>query len=379
MGRFGDGIGTAADLGTAVEAAVAQAMAPLHGRTPDLAVAFVCGPDAENVGERALALTGARATLGCTAEGVMGAGVGVQDVSAVSVWVAELPGATLRTFHLEVLPADGAAAVVGVPEPRPDDDVMIVLADPFSFPVDGFLQQVARVLPGVPVAGALAHGAAGPGSTRLWVDGRTVGRGAVGVVASGTGARAVLSQGCRPVGPEMLVTEAAGNVVRGLSLERARDKVQGVLVDLPPGDQALASRGLYLGIAAAEGKDEPEYLVRSVVSVDQDGYGLVLAHPVEVGQTVRLHVRDADAADADLREALGRVRSPGSGALLLSCRGRGGGTFGPSYGGTSHDAQAVREALGADAVGGLFTAGEIGPVGERSWLHGFSASVVVFP
>jgi small ligand-binding sensory domain FIST len=318
-------------------------------------------------------------TLGCTAEGVVGGGVGVQDVSAVSVWVAELPGATLRPFHLEVLPVEGAAAVVGVPEHRPDDDVMIVLVDPFSFPVDGFLQQVTRVLPGVPVTGALAHGAAGPGSTRLWVDGRAVGRGAVGVLTSGSGARAVVSQGCRPVGPEMVVTEAAGNVVRGLSLERARDKVQSVLVDLPPGDQALASRGLYLGLAAAEGKDEPEYLVRSVVGVDADGSGLVMAHPVEVGQTARLHVRDADAADADLRTALARVRAPGSGALVLSCRGRGGGLFGPSYGGSSHDAQAVREALGADAVGGMFTAGEIGPVGERSWLHGSTASVVVFP
>lgn len=379
MGHFGDGIGTAADLGTAVEAAVAQALAPLHGRTPDLALVFVSGPEADAAGERALALTGARATLGCTAEGVVGGGVGVQDVSAVSVWVAELPGATLRTFHLEVLPADGAAAVVGLPEPHPGDDVMIVFLDPFSFPVDGFLQQVARVHPGVPVAGALAHGAAGPGSTRLWVDGRTVGRGAVGLVAAGSGARAVVSQGSRPVGPEMLVTEAHGNVVRGLSLELARDKVQAVLVDLPPGDQALASRGLYLGLAAKEGADEPEYLVRAVVGVDEDGFGLVVAHPVEVGQTARLHVRDADAADADLREVLGRIAAPGSGALLMSCRGRGGSAFGPSYGGSSHDALAVREALGADAVGGLFTAGEIGPVGGRSWLHGFTASVVVFP
>lgn len=377
MGRYGDGIGTAADLSTAVEAAVAQAVAPLSGRTPDLAVVFVSGPDAEAAGERALALTGARATLGCTAEGVVGGGVGVQDVSAVSVWVAELPGARLRTFHLEVLPADGAAAVVGLPEPRPGDDLMLVLVDPFSFPVDGFLRQVSTVFPDVPVAGALAHGAAGPGSSRLWVDGRTVGRGAVGVVGTGTGARTVVSQGSRAVGPEMVVTAAEGNVVRGLSLEQARDKLHGVLADLPPADQALVSRGLYLGLAAKEGEDEPEYLVRTVVGVEDDG--LVLSHPVEVGQTARLHVRDADAADADLRAVLSGVVAPGCGALVMSCRGRGGGAFGPTYGGSSHDAQVVREALGADAVGGLFTAGEIGPVGGRSWLHGFTASVVVFP
>jgi len=377
MGRYGDGIGTTADLGAAVETAVAQALAPLGGRTPDLALAFVSGQDAEAAGARALALTGARSTLGCTAEGVVGGGVGVQDVSAVSVWVAELPGARLRTFHLEVLPADGAAAVVGLPEPQEGDDVMLVLVDPFSFPVDGFLAQVAALFPDLPVAGALAHGPAGPGSTRLWLDGRTVARGAVGVLGSGTGARAVVSQGSRAVGPEMLVTEAVGNVVGALSLERARDKVQSVLVDLPPGDQALASRGLYLGLAAKEGEDEPEYLVRTVVGMDGDA--LVLSHPAEVGQTARLHVRDADAADADLREVLAGAAAPGSGALLMSCRGRGRSAFGPTYGGSSHDALTAREALGADAVGGLFTAGEIGPVGGRSWLHGFTASVVVFP
>lgn len=377
MGRYGDGIGSAAELDVAVDRAVSQALAPLHGRAPDLAVVFASGPDAEVAGARALDLTGARATLGCTAEGVVGGGVGLEGVSAVSVFVAELPGARLRTFHLEVLPYEDAAAVVGLPEPRDGDDLVLVLADPFSFPVDGFLQQVARVLPGVPVAGALAHGPAGPGSTRLWVDGRTVGRGAVGLVAAGTGARVVVSQGSRPVGPEMLVTAAHGNVVQGLALEPARDKVQAVLADLPPADQALASRGLYLGLAAAEGQDDPEYLVRAVVSATGDG--LVVAHPVRVGQTARLHVRDADAADADLREVLGRVDHRGAGALLLTCRGRGGGAFGPSYGGASHDALVVRDALGADAVAGLFTAGEIGPVGDRSWLHGFTAAVVVLP
>src|SRR6202008_2575924 len=97
--------------------------------------------------ERALALTGARATLGCSAEGVVGGGVGVQGVSAVSVWVGILPGATLRTFHLEVLPVNGAAAVVGLPEELPTDDAMVLLADPYSFPTEGFVEQAAVARP----------------------------------------------------------------------------------------------------------------------------------------------------------------------------------------------------------------------------------------
>jgi small ligand-binding sensory domain FIST len=380
MGRYGDGLGVAHDLVQAAETAAYAALAKLGGRTPDLAVVFVSGPDATAAGERALALTGARATLGCSAEGVVGGGVGVQSVSAVSVWVGILPGATLRTFHLEVLPADGAAAVVGLPEARDDDDAMVLLVDPYSFPTEGFVEQAALARPGLPIVGGLAHGDAGPGSSRLWVDGRTVGRGAVGVVLSGSGARAVLSQGCRSVGPVMTVTDAEDNVVLGLAGLPALEKVREVLSDLAPPDQALVSMGLHVGIAAEEAHDAPEFLVRAVLGSDREREGLVLAERVAVGQTVRLMVRDADAADLDLKEALsGEPVGVGSGALLFSFRRRGAGLFGPSYGGVSHDAVVVREALAADAVGGFFAAGEIGPVGDRSYLHGFTASMLLLP
>lgn len=380
MGRYGDGLGVSLDLVEAAETAAHAALSRLGGRTPDLALAFVSGPDAGAAGERALGLTGARATLGCTAEGVVGGGVGVQGVCAVSVWVGVLPGAALRTFHLEVLPADGAAAVVGLPERSPQDEALLLLADPYSFPTDGFVHQAAQALPGLPVVGGLAHGDAGPGSTRMWVDGRTVGRGAVGVALSGTGAVAALSQGCRSVGPVMTVTEADENVVLGLAGSPALDKVREVLSDLAPPDQALASQSLQLGVAADESRLEPEFLARPVIGSARARGGLVLAERVQVGQTVRLQVRDADAADLDLKDTLGRMPGAlGGGALLFTCRRRGAGLFGPSYGGVSHDPVVVREALGADAVGGFFAAGEIGPVGGRSYLHGFTASVLVLP
>jgi small ligand-binding sensory domain FIST len=380
MGRYGDGLGVGHDLVQAAETAVAAALAPLGGREPDLALAFVSGPDAAGAGERALALTGARATLGCSAEGVVGGGVGVQGVSAVSVWVAILPGATLRTFHLEVLPVDGAAAVVGLPDGTPGDDAMLLLADPYSFPTEGFVEQAALALPGLPVLGGLAHGESGPGSSRLWVDGRTVGRGAVGVVLSGTGARAALSQGCRAVGPVMTITEAHGNVVLGLAGLPALDKLRDVLSDLAPPDQALASMGLHLGVAADEAEEQPEFLARTIIGTDEARGGLIVADRIAVGQTVRLQVRDADAADLDLKEVLSRQPvGVGGGALIFTCRRRGAGLFGPSYGGVSHDAIVVREALAADAVAGIFAAGEIGPVGARSYLHGLTASMLLLP
>jgi small ligand-binding sensory domain FIST len=379
VGRFGDGIGVSADLVEAAETAVAAALAPLHGRTPDLALVFVSGPDAEAAGERALALTGAAATLGCTAGGVLGAGQGVEGLSAVSVWVGVLPGATLRTFHLEVMPSDGRAAVVGMPETgAATDEVAVLLADPFSFPVEGFVTQAATTLPGLPFVGGVAHGPTGPGSTRLWVDGRTVDRGAVGVVVGGASARPLVSQGCRPIGPPMTVTRAAGNVVHALAGAPALEKVRAVLSTLPPPEQAMASSGLQLGIAADEYAEDHDYLVRAILGTEDEG--LVVGDLLRDGQTERLQVRDAAAASKDLHAALGRnPGQPGGGVLLFSCNGRGSGLFAPSYGGASHDVVAVRDGLAADAVAGFFAGGEIGPVAGRSHLHGFTASMVIFP
>jgi len=379
MGRFGDGIGISADLVEAAERAVAAALAPLHGRRPDLALVFVAGDDTAAAGERALALTGAVATLGCSAEGVLGAGTGVEGVSAVSVWVGVLPGASLRTFHLEVMPSEGRAAVIGLPEVSSrGDELAILLADPYSFPVDGFVAQAADALPGLPFVGGVAHGPAGPGSTCLWVDGRTVDRGAVGVLVEGASARPLVSQGCRPVGPPMTITAAAGNRIVGLAGLPAFEKVRQVLSSLPVPEQAMASAGLHLGIAADEYAEDHDFLVRGILGAE--GESLVVGGLVEAGQTVQLQVRDSEAADGDLRAALARCPGqPGSGALLFSCNGRGSALFGPSFGGASHDVVAVRDGLAADAVAGFFAGGEIGPVAGRSHLHGFTASMVIFP
>ena len=63
-----------------------------------------------------------------------------------------------------------------------------------------------------------------------------------------------------------------------------------------------------------------------------------------------------------------------SGALLFSCNGRGRGLFGRG----DHDAVALDEALAGAPAAGFFAAGEIGPVGGESFLHGFTATVAGF-
>lgn len=386
MARFGQAMVTGADLVTAAADAAARALAPLHGQVPDLAVVFVSGTDSDAVtaaAERAAEIAGAATTVGCSAGGVIGSGRAVEGVSAVVVWCAVLPGVRVRAFHLEVLPADGGMAVVGMPERTADDSVGLLLADPWSFPVDGFLARSNDALAGLPFVGGIAAGPRGRGSARLLLDRIVVDRGAVGVLLAGpVGGRAFVSQGCRPVGPAMTVTAADGNVILEVAGARAVDKLEEILAALPPEDQALASRGLQLGIAMDDYVEEPgqgDFLVRAIAGIDEHRAGLVVGDLVAVGRTVQFQLRDAQAADDDLRRTAKEFRSRSDldaieSALLFSCNGRGRLLFDRA----DHDVTVLTEELAADGVAGFFAAGEIGPVGGRNHLHGLSASVLAF-
>ena len=387
---FADGLGLDADLLVAAESAAQQAIIGLDGASADLVCAFVSGGDPEQVGaagERVARLMGAATMIGCSAEGVIGRARGVEGRAAVSVWACSLPGARLRSFHLEVMPADAGVAVIGMPERQDDDKVALLLADAYSFPADGFVSRANSAVAGLPIVGGLAAGARGAGSTRLWVDGRTVRRGAVGVVLGGdVPVQPLVSQGCRPIGPAMTVTKAAGNVIYELAGRPAIEKLERVLAELPPVEQALASRGLQLGFALdeyADDHDSGDFLVRGILGADPGSAGLVVGDLVEVGCTVRLQVRDADAADEDLHQLLAGFRissgAPVGGALLFSCNGRGSGMFGAGLGGADHDVTVVRQELATAGVAGFFAGGELGPVGGRNHLHGFTASVLAFP
>jgi small ligand-binding sensory domain FIST len=386
MARFGDGLAVDADLIVAAQRATTEALDAIDGQRPDLLAVFVCGGEAEVTGEallRAAGIAKSTATIGCSAPGVIAAGRGIEATSAVAVWCAVLPGVHARTFSLEVMPAESGMAVVGMPERQPDDEVAVLLADPWSFPVDGFIEQSNAALPGLPIVGGMAAGGRGRGSTRLLVDGQIVERGAVGVMLGGpVGSRAVVSQGCRPVGPAMTVTAAEGNVILELAGVPALRKLQDILAMLPPLEQALVSTGLQLGVARDEYVEEHvqgDFLIRGVAGADEARGGLVVGDLVPVGCTVRFQVRDASAADADLRETLEGFGTtfgsgPAEGALLFSCNGRGAHLFGTA----DHDPQLVMSRLVDRGVAGCFAAGEIGPVGGRNFVHGFTASILAF-
>jgi small ligand-binding sensory domain FIST len=185
-----------------------------------------------------------------------------------------------------------------------------------------------------------------------------------------------------PVGPEMVVTACEGNVIHELASRPALVRIREAIGELGPEERALAARGLLLGIVIDANRPEYErgdFLVRGILGADQETGSITVGETLRVGQAVRLHVRDGESADADLRAVLdrelGTLSVPPAGALMFTCNGRGRGMFGTP----DHDASALEEALSGAPAAGFFCAGEIGPVGARNFLHGFTATVAVFP
>jgi len=100
---------------------------------------------------------------------------------------------------------------------------------------------------------------------------------------------------------------------------------------------------------------------------------------MRTGQTVQFQVRDAKTADEDLHHLLAMERNDlatkqPQGALLFSCLGRGERL----YGSADHDIGAVQEHVGPVPTAGFFCNGEIGPIGNRAFIHGFTSVIGLF-
>jgi small ligand-binding sensory domain FIST len=385
MAEFGDALATGTDLVGAAESAVAQALEPLSGRRPDLFCVYVSGSRevanlhaVDEAGLTAMKLADAPVAIGCSAPGVIGAGHGVEGEGAVAAFAAVLPGVEIRPFHVQARRLGDSVLLRGLPDREVDDSAAVLLADPAGFPVVAFVEHCNDALAGLPLIGGLASGTGDGG--RLFLDGRVV-DGAVGVVLgggadAGVTARTVVSQGCRPIGPPMTVTKAEQNVLLEVAGVPAFKKLQEIVAALPLDEQQLAIRGLHLGVAIneyAETHERGDFLIRGVLGADERIGALVVGDVVDVGTTVRFQVRDPAAADEDLAELLSALGTePGDGVLLFSCTGRGRAMFPDS----NHDVAAVRRVLHPQAVAGFFAAGEIGPVGGRNHVHGFTASLL---
>jgi small ligand-binding sensory domain FIST len=378
--RIGAALSTDPDPATAGAEAAVAAGSRLDGADASLALLVASrhhAPSAALVLDAVRRAVGSERVIGCVAETVVSGDREVEEGPAVAVWLASLPEPA-ETFHIEFVRTSEGGVFAGYRFRGPGSGPYLLIGDPFSFPTDHLLQHLNEQIPGTVLMGGMASGGMRPGETRLFLDDRVLDEGAVGARLPGVRIRTLVSQGCGPVGNVYTVTRAEGNVIYELGGRPPLLRLQELADGLSPKDRTLLGRGLFVGRTIDEYTVEPgrgDFLIRQVMGVDQRSGALAVGDRIEVGETIQFHVRDAATADEDLRELLElEAVEPADGALLFTCNGRGSRLF-PVF---DHDASLVAGKLGGLPLAGFNCAGEIGPVGGKNFLHGFTASVALF-
>lgn len=372
-GRFGAAVSEHPLLTHATGEVIGQVLDQV-GEAPDIAILFATGPTTgalEDVCDAVRSTLAPTTFLACTAVSVIGNQREVENVPAISLWAGRLDGATPVRLIAD-RQSDGWA-ISGFP-PGIERGTLVLLADPFSFPVDGLLHHLRQVAPDLVVVGGLASAAGAPAGNRVALNGEFASDGAVGIIVPEGAARTIVSQGCRPLGDPFTVTRVEHNLIAELGGRPALQRLEEIIGNADEGTRALAQRGLHIGIVVNERAVEfrrGDFLIRAVVGVDRDTGAVAVGDHVQLGQTVQFQVRDATSADEDLSKLL-EGKSAAS-ALVFTCNGRGTQMFAEP----DHDAALIHEALQAP-IAGMFCAGEIGPIGSRNYMHGFTASVVLF-
>lgn len=389
-----DPIRCAAHLSTLpdTEAAVTEGLAAIRerlGGAASLVMLFASAHHAERLESQIARIhetLGTDHILGCTGESIVGDGREVEEESALTLWAATLPGVELSSFRLAFARTAEGGVIEGWPdevlEEWPAGSALLILGDPFSFPADFLLERLNDDRPGVPVMGGMASSGSAPGDNRLLLGRRSFSDGAVVALLRGpVGLKSVVSQGCRPIGRPLVVTKAERNVLVELGGRPALEQLKKVFEELPTREQQLFQRGLHVGRVVSEYRESfgaGDFLIRNVMGIDPRTGAVVVGDFFRPGQTVQFHLRDHETADDDLKQLLrtlsGDETIQAAGALLFTCNGRGTRLF-PQ---PDHDAGCIRQSLGAIPVAGFFAAGELGPVGNENFMHGFTASIAIF-
>jgi small ligand-binding sensory domain FIST len=357
--------------------------------SPDLALLFASPEYAEleALVANAYRRTAASVLIGCTGGGVIGPDREIEDEHAISLLNLDLPGVHLHPRHVvnEDLsglrsPADWHAWLGLAPDRV---NAWILLADPFTFDSEALIQGLSAAYPGKTIAGGLATGPSRGRETKLFLNSDVYESGAVLLAVGGAyTVQSIVAQGAAPIGQPWTITGVQRNILRTIGNRPAFEVLRETLNGLDDDMRERAARNLLVGLAMDEYREsfqQGDFLIRNLVGADPESGALAIGALPEVGQTIQFQVRDAEAADQDLKRQLASAKerfdtTEVAGALLCTCNGRGVGLFGSA----DHDARAISAALGPLALAGFFCNGEIGPVGARTYLHGFTASLALF-
>lgn len=368
------------------------------GVSADIAIVFVrddalTPADAERLIETVLRpMVGDAILFGGVVDSLVGTAQEVEHGIAASVLLlGEMRGAA-RAFSMECIETPDGWSVMGLDEDVHRDAVacggLLTIACPFTFSADMLYSSLEALAPiderpakvfGGNISRMARRGGEGSPSMMFLGD-RLVTSGAIGLLLPDSVEwSAVVSQGSRPIGEPMIVTEVSERSIVSLGGKPALDRLRDMFHTLPNREREMAMRLLLIGRAISEYSEtfsHGEFLIRNITGIDQETKAIQVADRMKVGQTVRFHLLDDTAADADLKQLTSRARSSGMepvAGVLFSCNGRGERMFGVP----GHDANVVEHYFPSMPLCGFSAAGEFGPVADQNLVHGFTAVVAL--
>jgi len=388
---FSSSLSTEPELEDACREVAEAVVGNLGGASVDLCFAFVSSNFAHRMEAVPALLQESlkpETLLGCSGGGIIGTGFEVEGgTAAVSLTAASLPGVEVTATHLfdEDIP-DGDAPpstwtdLLGVPSDQAAG--FVIVPDPYSFAIDRLLAGMDFAYPNAPKVGGMASGANQPGGNALFHDQNCHRTGAIVAGFSGNIVMdTMVAQGCRPFGKVGRITKAEDNMLGMIDEKPSTVFLQEQLQSLTGDDLELArNMPLFLGVAMdpfASGEPQHgDFLIRNILGFDPKTGTLAVGALLPVGRSVQFHVRDGSTSDQDLRNVLGnrQGREDYQGALLFSCLGRGEHLYGEPH----HDSRVFRDLVGSVPLSGFFCNGEIGPVQNTTYLHGYTSSFGVF-
>ncbi len=373
-----------------VEAAVHDLCVDVKAFKADLAFIFVShhhGPEFHELIHEVYNNIDCRNLIGCTGESIIGPTAEIEAQPAITLWAARMPDVRVNSFvfdqaDLQLL-EEAADELwferIGV---RPEDSPsFVLLPDPFSINAQIFIEKMDALYPGSTIVGGMASGATEAGQNRLFVGDQALRQGLVGVALTGNvDVSSVVSQGCRQVGDPFVITKSRENLIEELGGKPALDVLRTVFNSAPDEDQKLMRTGLHVGRLVDErisNATSGDFLIRNMMGVTEHK-ALAVGDFLRPGQTVQFHVRDSRSATEDMQRLLSAEKDsknvPVSGALLFNCSGRGRRFFKEA----NHDIALVNDFADNCSVAGFFAQGEIGPVGGKTFVHGFTSSLALF-
>jgi small ligand-binding sensory domain FIST len=324
--------------------------------------------------------------IGCTAEAVVSRDREIENQPGITLAAAHMPEAGLHHFLLHPDSLDWPKLLLDEDEFRrrvdapADTRLFMLLGDPFSAPMDDLLQAFNQYYPGIPAVGGIASAALRPGGNMLFVNDTVTNQGVVGVAFSGAlDIDVVVSQGCRPIWRPFKVQASRRNEIYSLEGRAPLAWLQDLIPTLSEEDKSLLQTGLFVGRSVKPDQEvlgRGDFVIRGVMSIDQQSGAIAIGDSVMDGDMIQFHLRDAITALEDLELQLipQMFRDPACGGLLFTCNGRGTRLYERPNG----DINAIQPNIKNVPLAGFFCAGEIGPIGEMNFLHGHTATLVLF-